>query len=202
MIKLIIRALLTLFFVSSCSYISYSQITPLIKEALAGSPDIELSKDFIEKQKYSFIRLDLGKGANIIMVLMSVESNYYTWVSSTGEKLITYNGKIVRSEGLIYNLRHINPEAFKLFSPTGSNVGTFDLMLEDPRAFLEQKFKITLIDSSNDPLLFEEEISIPVLNKIYSNYYWVDRTSGRVIKSKQRIHPKLPKIRIDYIYKF
>jgi len=202
MIKFFLKPLLPLFIISSCSFISYNQVIPLMKQAVIGAPDIQLTKEFINKQRYSFIRVDLGKGANIIMVLLDVKSNFYTWVSATGEKLITYNGKVVGSEGLVYNLRHINPEAFKLLSPSGSNTGTFDLMLEDPKAYVEQEFKIRLMNSSNDSLLFEEEINIPILNRNYSNYYWLDRTSGRVIKSKQLIHPKLPKIRIDYVYKF
>ena len=75
-------------------------------------------------------------------------------------------------------------------------------MLDNPRAFIEQDFKITLIEDADDSLLFEEEIIISVLNSNYSNFYWLDKNSGRVIKSKQLIHPKLPKIRIDYVYKF
>jgi hypothetical protein len=202
MIKFTLQSLLPLLMMTSCSFISYNQVIPLMKQSVIGSPDIELTKEFIDEQRYSFIRVDLGKGANIIMVLLDIESNFYTWVSATGEKLITYNGKVVRSEGLIYNLRHINPESFKLFSSSGFNAGTFNLMLENPKAFVEQEFKITLIDSSKDPLLFEEEINVSILNRNYSNYYWLDRKSGRVTKSKQLIHPKLPKIRIDYVYKF
>lgn len=194
--------LLLLLFLVSCSSISYNQVLPLIKEAAFGSPDIELSNEFIAKQEYSFIRIDMGKGANIIMVLQSIDSNFYTWISSTGEKIITYNGKVIKSEGLIYNLGYINPEIFKLFSGSESNVGIFNLMLENPRAFIEQEFKIKLIDDGKGPLLFREEISIPILNNKYNNFYWMDRSSGRVIRSKQSIHPKLPKLYIDYVYKF
>lgn len=203
MIRLILKLILPLMFCASCQFISYNQVVPLVRQAVIGSPDIALTPEFISEQRYSFIRVDLGKGANIIMVLQSIDSNFYTWVSSTGEKLITYNGKVIGSEGLIYNLKHINPQRFKLLSPTGlSNIGTFDLMLDNPRAFIEQGFKITLIEDADDSLLFEEEIIVSVLNSNYSNFYWLDKNSGRVIKSKQLIHPKLPKIRIDYVYKF
>ena len=203
MTKLRLTIVLPLIFCISCQFVSYNQVIPLARQAIIGSPDIALTPDFISDQRYSFIRVDLGKGANIIMVLQTIDSNFYTWVSSTGEKLITYNGKVTSSEGLIFNLKHINPQRFKLFTPTGSpNIGTFDLMLDNPRAFLEQDFKITLIDDSDNSLLFEEEIVTPVLNSNYSNFYWLDKNSGRVIKSKQSIHPKLPKIRIDYVYKF
>jgi len=205
MIKIKIKLLLILpiFLCASCSSISYNQVVPLMRQAIIGSPDIELTPQFIEEQRYSFIRVDLGKGANIIMVLQDIDSNFYTWVSATGEKLVTYNGKIISTNGLIYNFKHINPQRFKLLSPVGkSNSGTFDLMLDDPRAFLEQDFKISLVKTLDDSLLFEEEIVTPVLNNHYSNFYWLDKNSGQVVKSKQFTHPKLPKIRIDYVYKF
>ena len=107
MIKRKIYLILLLTLANSCSFISYNQVIPLIKEATVGTPDIELSEEFIQEQSFSFARVDLGKGANIIMVLLEINSNFYTWVSSTGEKIITYNGKIVRTEGLIYNIEII-----------------------------------------------------------------------------------------------
>lgn len=194
--------LLPLFFMVSCSFLSYNQVLPLVKEATFGSPNVELSEEFIAKQKYSFIRVDMGKGANIIMVLQNIDSNFYTWTSSAGEKIITYNGKVVRSEGILYDMGYINPELFKLFSPSGSNNGIFNLLLENPRAFIEHEFKISLVDDDSDLLLFKEEINIPILRRKYNNFYWMDRYSGRITRSKQFIHPKLPKIYIDYIYKF
>lgn len=200
-IKLIL--IIPIILCTSCSFISYNQVAPLMRQAVIGSPDIDLTPQFIADQQYSFIRVDLGKGANIIMVLQDINANFYTWVSATGEKLVTYNGKIISTNGLIFNQKHINPQRFKLLSSVGtSNTGTFDLMLDNPRAFLEQEFKITLVKNLDDSLLFEEEIITPVLNSHYSNFYWLDKNSGKVIKSKQSIHPKLPKIRIDFVYKF
>ena len=61
---------------SSCSYISYSNAIPLIKSATIGNDGIELTNEFIARQPYSFIRVDLGKGPNIIMVLLKSENNF------------------------------------------------------------------------------------------------------------------------------
>ena len=189
---------------SSCSYISYSNVLPLIKSATIGNDGIELTKKFIAEQPYSFIRVDLGKGANIIMVLLKTENNFYTWMSATGEKLVTYNGKIVRTSGLPHNLEIFNGSAFKLFSEEKFYSGIFDIMLKDPQAFIEHDFAISIIedDPNADYLLIEEKINVEVLNNTYSNFYWVDKTSGKVIKSKQAINPKLTPLRIDFIYKY
>lgn len=192
--------ILIILFVSSCQYISYNQVIPLTRQAIIGFPDIELTEEYIAKQRYSFARFDLGKGANIIMVLSDVENNFYTWVSATGEKLITYNGKIVKTIGLIYNVEIYNPTSFKIFSPNNNYSGIYDVMLKDPKAFIEQKFSTKLTSQSNY-LKLTESIEIDVLNLEYQNSYTIDLISGRTIRSTQRIHPKLPEIRIDFVYK-
>ena len=191
---------LVLFFVSSCQYISYNQVIPLARQAIIGFPDIELTEEYIAKQRYSFARLDLGKGANIIMVLSDIDNNFYTWISATGEKLITYNGKIVKTIGLIHNIEIYNSTTFKVFSPKNNYSGIYNVMLKDPTAFIEQKFYTQLIQKT-DSLELIESIEIDVLNLKYSNSYVIDFKSGRTIKSTQRIHPKLPEIKIDFIYK-
>ena len=187
---------------SSCSYISYNQVLPLIKSATLGDSDIALTEEYIAKQPYSFARVDLGKAANIIMVLQKVDNNFYTWVSSTGEKVITLNGKIIKTEGLPHNLEFLNPTKFKLFSEEPNYSGTYDLLLKDPRAFVEQDFSISIIQNSPSELLIEEKITMSILNRKYSNFYWVDKKSGKVIKTKQAINPKLPNVRLDFIYKY
>ena len=187
---------------SSCSSISYNQVLPLIKSATLGDSDIVLTEDYIAKQPYSFARVDLGKGANIIMVLQKIDNNFYTWVSSTGEKVITLNGKIIKTEGLPHNLEFLNPTKFKLFSEEPNYSGTYDLLLRDPRAFVEQGFSISIIQNSLSELLIEEKITMTILNTKYSNFYWVDKKSGKVIKTKQAINPKLPNVRLDFIYKY
>lgn len=192
--------LLIIFCVSSCQYISYNQVIPLARQAIIGFPDIELTEEYIAKQRYSFARFDLGKGANVIMVLSGIDNNFYTWVSATGEKLITYNGKIVKTIGLIHNVEIYNPASFKVFSPKNNYSGIYDVMLKDPRAFIEQKFSTKLTRQSNS-LKLTESIEIDVLNLEYQNTYIIDLTSGRTIRSTQRIHPKLPEIRIDFVYK-
>ena len=170
--------LLIILFVSSCQYISYNQVIPLTRQAIIGFPDIELTEEYIAKQRYSFARFDLGKGANVIMVLSDIENNFYTWVSATGEKLITYNGKIVKTIGLIHNIEIYNPTSFKMFSPKNNYSGIYDVMLKDPKAFIEQKFSTKLTRQTNS-LKLTESIEIDVLNLEYQNTYIIDLTEWK-----------------------
>jgi hypothetical protein len=194
--------LLLLLFTQSCAFISYSEIIPLIKDVTVGGEDIELTNEYIAQQPYSFIRVDLGKGANIIMVLQKIENGFYTWVSEDEEKITTYNGKIINTAGLIFNMDIINPSMFKYFSNSNLYSGTYDTFLKDPKAYIEQDFQISMVEEGEDFLLFEEKIVVKVLNTEYSNFYWLDRTSGLPKKTKQDIHPSLPTLRIDFIYKY
>jgi hypothetical protein len=194
--------LLFLLCIHSCAFISYSEVIPLAKEVLVGGEDIELTDEYISKQPYSFIRVDLGKGANIIMVLQKIDSGFYTWISEDEEKITTYNGKIVSTSGLIFNMDIVNPSKFKYFSNSNNYTGTYDTFLYDPQAFIEQDFLMSMVKQGDDYLLFEEQIVTRVLNKSYSNFYWLDRTSGLPKKTKQDIHPSLPTLSIDFIYKY
>ena len=187
---------------NSCAFISYSEIIPLVKEVVIGGEDIELTDEFIAKQPYSFIRVDLGKGANIIMVLQKIDSGFYTWISEDEEKITTYNGKIVSTSGLIFNMNTIDPSKFKFFSSSNYYIGTYNTFLYDPQAFIEQDFLISMVKQGDGYLLFEEQITIEVLDESYSNFYWLDSTSGLPRMTKQDIHPKLPTLRIDFIYKY
>lgn len=181
---------------------SISSYTKGVRSALAFNQEIELTQEYIAKQPYSFIRVDLGRGANIVMVLMQAENNFFTWVSATGEKIITYNGKIIKTSGLTHNVEIINPTEFKVFSESNIYSGTFDVMLRNPQAFIEQEFTISIIKDEPETLLIEEKINVGILNSAYSNFYWMDKKFGKVIKSKQTINPKLPSLRIDFIYKY
>ena len=198
-------SILGLLFISSCanlnSSFTYSEFLPLIKDLTIGGEEIELSDEYISKQPYSFLRADLGNGANIIMVLQKIENGLYTWISQHQEKLVTYNGKIIKTEGLKHNIEIFNHFQFKYFSNSNNYKGEYNTLLKNPKAFVEQKFSISLIEES-DVLLFEEKIFIEPLNKKYSNFYWLDRKTGQPIRSKQNIHPSLPNIRLDYIYKY
>ena len=113
----------------------------------------------------------------------------------------TYSGKIVKTEGLIHNIETFNPDLFSLLA-YGTNEGTFNVMLLDPQAFVEKDFTSTLKEADNDLLVLQEEITIQSLNSSYINRYWVEKKRGMVIRSQQNIHPMLPRLTIDFIYKY
>ena len=195
MIKIFIISLCL--FVSNCAYISYNQVIPLARNAILGVEKIKVDENLIESTEYSFARVNLGRSASVIMILEKIDSNNnYHWISSDSEKLITSNGKIIKTRDLIYNFEAIN-YSFNL----ENSDGYYDVMFYDPKAFIEQRFEIKEEESEGNLKMYTETIFNIPLKTSWKNIYKVNDLNF-VIYSKQRIHPNLPEIEMDIYYKF
>ena len=195
MIKIFIIGLCL--FVSNCAYISYNQVIPLARNAILGVEKIKVDENLIESIEYSFARVNLGRSASVIMILEKIDSNNnYHWISSDSEKLITSNGKIIKTRDLIYNFEAIN-YSFNL----ENSDGYYDVMFYDPKAFIEQRFEIKEEESEGNLKMYTETIFNIPLKTSWKNIYKVNDLNF-VIYSKQRIHPNLPEIEMDIYYKF
>lgn len=195
MIKIFIISLCL--FVSNCAYISYNQVIPLARNAILGVEKIKVDENLIESTEYSFARVNLGRSASVIMILEKIDSNNnYHWISSDSEKLITSNGKIIKTRDLIYNFEAIN-YSFNL----ENSDGYYDVMFYDPKAFIEQRFEIKEQESEGNLKMYTETIFNTPLKTSWKNIYKVNDLNF-VIYSKQRIHPNLPEIEMDIYYKF
>ena len=216
MIK-IIGALIIISILHGCSSISYSQVIPLAKTAIIGVDDIELTNEFIESKQYSFAKVKVGRSAVAIMSLATIQNGLFKWLSGTGEVIYTYNGKVIKTEGLIYNTHLFSHSNFSL-NKSKESLFSFDLQLDQPEAFLSQKSCVSfnpkpsnfrsLLNSfytpkvaNNSLLYFEESIKTENLRWNFTNKYWVDPSSQLVMKSVQSIHPNLPVLEIEFIYK-
>ncbi len=100
MIKLIIIVLI----LSSCSVISYGQLPGLIKDSLMGI-DIIVDDEFYKAQNYSFAKIKIGRSLVAIAVLASANNEKYLWVSQDGVRIYTNNGRITETIGLQYDVR-------------------------------------------------------------------------------------------------
>jgi hypothetical protein len=199
MIKIKAKYLLLLNFLllNSCSLISYNQAIPLIKNAVIGVKDIEITDEFYNNINYSFAKLKIGRSAIAILSLVSIENEVYEWVSETGEKVYTYKGKIFKTEGITYNLEIIN---FRDFVLTEGSFYISEIILDNPLAYTDQNTTIT-ISKRSDLTVIYENINTASFRWNFDNKYWLNNDS-KVIRSVQTIHPKLPKIEIDYYYKY
>lgn len=190
------RLMLIVIMISSCSYISYSDLVPLIKTAAFGGEDIEITDEFIAEREYSFAKFKIGRSGVAILTLAYINDGIFEWVSSTDERVFTYNGKIIRTEGLINNINVLN--IYDLPETSYETNKQYSLLVEltNPSAVVEQKSQYTFSKNS-----ITEKVHIPALNKKYENIYLVNQQNGRVTKTIQTIHPRLPMIEINFYYK-
>ncbi len=201
-----IRIFLVLFFVSSCSFISYSDTLPLLRTAILGVPEIDIDQKFYDDREYSFAYMRVGRQASVILSLKSIsKEGIYEWVSAGDERVFTYNGKIIKTHGVVYDMEYLNSEK-ELFKQDS----TLLIKLENPHAITEQNIEFSKKENS---ILkrFDKEINVQIDEELvltkgfrwkYKNEYFVDIKNGYVIKATQRIHPELPVLEIDYYYKF
>ena len=201
-----IRLLLIMMILSSCNYVSYSQVIPMMKVATIGAEKKIISPDDFLSAEYSFAQVRIGRAANANLTLATINNGIFEWVSSENEKIYTFNGKIIKTAGIGKNMSYITYSAFALEQ---KNVDAFDLELSNPHAVIQQKSNIVLLgedsidylDSSRKVLHFKESVTTKEFRWKYVNHYWLDEASGRVLRSKQSIHPEFPRLEIYFYYK-
>lgn len=195
--KILLVFILSISF-SSCQTIPYAQIPIIIKTAVIGADDIVISDQVIEAREFSFIKVKIGKDFIAILSLVSINDGVFNWISSTGEHIFTFNGKVIKTTGLPHN---IHVYSYKSFSCELSNQGSinYDLMLDNPKAFISQAAEISY--NSPIPKKCTETIVTNGFSWSSKNYYTYS-ANNLPLQTTQSIHPKLPIIQIDFFYKY
>jgi hypothetical protein len=194
---------LILLFLSSCNYLSYSDIIPLVQRATFGVDDIEIDDNFLSQQKYSFIKVNVGRTGVAILTLASIKDGVYTWVSATGEKLQTYNGKIIKSFDITYDTHFITFSDFSFNENLKNEEYAYNIRLYNPNTLVTQTATLKSIDLTpleGEDIYFEESVSTRGFKWRFVNKYWLNN-DGYVTKSIQYLHPMLPKYEIHFYYK-
>jgi hypothetical protein len=201
-----IKNLLILLALSSCSYISYSQVVPMVKVATIGVSKERISLKEYQNADYSFLKVRIGRSANANLTLATVKNNILEWVSASNEKIYTFNGKIIKVSGIGKNISFITYSKFAIEPQT---IDSLDVQLYNPGAVIQQVSDIRFVDDREIYYLdkkittkyFKEYVVTKEFRWKYVNHYWVDDSTKRVIKSKQSIHPDFPDLEIEYFYK-
>ena len=197
------------FLISSCASIDTSRIAPGYSEAfknikqyfLGAENEIEL--DVIANIPYASMLVRIGNGPTALMILESKKDEEYTWVSADGVYLVLKNGRIVKTSGLINNLRDnfttnkkweddlYNKQKFVSYysftQPTLNNLkvtSSYEKGEEQDIELLVGKKRLRIIKEE----LFSDDVAW-----YETNLYWVDK-SNFVWKSVQSISPRLPEI--------
>jgi len=172
--------------------------------ALLGMPDVELSAEQIANVPYPNAYLTVGKLPRAFVVLNYAEQGQLKWISADHNLFVMQQGRWVKTIGLEVNLSHIessHPDPLAdgrhLDGATWHWHADWDQDYTSGRELISH-FKVLGMESvdvgpdKRQLLAVEEQVSEVQGQFSYRNHYWLDPNSGAVIKSRQRLGPKLP----------
>jgi hypothetical protein len=203
-----IRLLITFFVLSSCSNIpiSYKDLPSTVYRAAVGYPEIIIDQEAYNENRFSFATVAIGKSKPIIMVLLSIDKDTYTWVDKEGGQLITRNGRIIQTVGLPHDIE-IKFETTRKTYQEGkfSEIVNFNnplLINADLSSFttLEDKIDYLYLDELILVNVYSEEVSISDIGWKKENKYFMD-INNREIKTIQFVHPFMKEIKMEFYYK-
>ncbi len=196
----------------SCASIDTNKVAPGYVEAFAAIKDLitgvenNIQPELIEKIPYASILVKIGKGPEALMILETINEEDYVWVSADGVYLVTNNGKIIQSYGLINNLKEKLSPSLNWDENLYENKEFISYNSFDPPALNnlkviskytnKGKVNIELTFGTKNLNLIEEKISSNEIGWSGTNSYWVDENNF-VWKSIQNISPKLPEISLE-----
>ncbi len=207
-----ISLIISLILFGSCASIDTNKVAPGYVEAFTAIKNLitgvenAIQPDVIEKIPYASILVKIGKGPEALMILENINNEDYLWVSADGVYLITNNGKIIQTYGLINNLKEkLSPslnweediyENKEFISYNSYNPPALNNLKVISKYTYKGKENTELMFSNKNLNLIEEKISSNEIGWSETNFYWVDENNF-VWKSIQNISPKLPEIYIE-----
>jgi hypothetical protein len=204
-----IRVLFVALFLSSCNNlpITYIENFSSINSVVFGFPDYEVTEKIFNDYENSFIKVRFGRGPHAILILAYEDDNVYEWVGADSVKIYTLNGRIVKTVGLNSNIEILRPsdnifvtgdvyEALNLYNPDlfSSNIRrSINAPETSSIKKLGQKIQVNKI---------QENFDLALIGWSGVNLYYQNTTTGQIEFSEQRIHPRLPVVKIEYYFKY
>lgn len=190
---------MSIFILSSCGRIEYSYFT-LFKEGFSKSK-IELNEEYLKNQKYSFIKIKYS-GNEAVFVLRDVTNYVHTWVGSNYEKILTYKGKIIKSEGfgLDYSVSDFSFENLQKAFPVEDFIFSFSI-LEPEINHLEVNYKKYQISNYRNCDVYREFSRDNALLKWKENDVFCYANSS-LIWTRQQLSPIHDNIYIEFHYRY
>jgi len=187
----------------ACSSLNSERIAPSIggayesiKGALFGYADPLINKEIINSIPYASALLKIGKGSNGLIILESVSSDSYIWVSKDNVYLETMNGRIVKTAGLFSNLINLtlpNQSFEEVLNDPKAVMDYFTYYSYDQPYLLDLQVKVSLTNKGPQEveilgevktlILIEESISNEEIRWNVKNLFWVDPKEDLVVVS-------------------
>jgi hypothetical protein len=218
--------IVTFIALSGCSN-TFLQVSDMLKESIVGLPSDNIATSEIENSPYSsiYVSIDDAHQAYVLLALaeapqtipatdFTAQSAELKWISSDAGMLVTRNGRLLKTVSL-FNGNRVNISSNQIDPLTlGLHLATTPMHWQSTidwqpgyHVSYQQNSTFTFIADEtiiiNDkPILlkkFTEQVVVPSINIEYTNQFWLDASSGLVMKSHQKIAPNLPFIDITLL---
>jgi hypothetical protein len=203
-----IRIAFVVLFLSSCGNlpITYIQNFSSVNSVVFGFPDYEVTEEIFNDYENSFIKVRFGRGPHAILILAYAKDNVYEWIGADNVKIYTLNGRIVKTVGLNSNIEILRPsDNIFLVSDLYETVNLFNPDLISStihRSMNSRKATIKKLGRTIQVNRIEESFDLDLIGWSGVNLYYQNTTTGRIESSEQRIHPRLPIVKIEYYFKY
>ena len=203
-----IKILFVVLFLTSCGNlpITYIQNFSSVNSVVFGFPDYEVTEEIFNDYENSFIKVRFGRGPHAILILAYAEDNVYEWIGADSVKIYTLNGRIIKTVGLDSNIEILRPsDNIFLASDVYETVNLFNPDLISStihRSMNSRKATIKKLGRSIQVNRIEESFDLDLIGWSGVNLYYQNTTTGQIESSEQRIHPRLPIVKIEYYFKY
>jgi hypothetical protein len=201
---------------SSCSTTHQAYLRTL-RLAIYEPPNISLQTNDIRQSPVDLIYVKKGDFPTIVLALAYIESGEYKWISADKTTLIEKNGRIIKTLALEHNLDFLKADED---DPLGkisaiSNTTSWDRIIDFNKHYfgvqISSSFEIKgadilIIQEQNiETVLIEERVVVidsdirHFTQNTWLNQFWLNKTSGQVVRSKQKIMPDTEYFDITYV---
>ena len=209
---------LGLLLLSGCSATS-SDTYATLRYALWGVDDVEVTTEKVRELPYASAYLRVGDNPQALVVLAFVDPDgSLSWVSADNKLFVTKAGRLYKTVGLendLYLVASSWPDPLQKMADSPDDVLSPNSMYwqynsEWERDYvsgykMQAKFisavpeKLLILEKSHDVMLIDELVSFGQSQNSWHNYYWFERSTGRILKSQQQLGPDLPVIEMTIL---
>jgi hypothetical protein len=194
----------------ACGHTYVTDVAKFVRDNMTKGDDLHMSRADVDRLKYACIAARMGDGPQVLLVLAPNDGVELNWVSAQREVLVTRRGRVVKTYGLVQDVKATIPLTP---DPVGGSSGDFAVTKEfvrtldlEPRhqdgVIVRSTFEpggVEEIDILGDRFrteLWRERGAAPEIDWQFVNQYWIDPVSGYVWKSRQAAAPALPPIEL------
>ncbi|MBN3050458.1 YjbF family lipoprotein [Pectobacterium brasiliense] len=197
---------------TGCSQ-NVEQVGKTFKLAFFGQDDTHVTAKQVANTPYASAYLKVGKAPQAFVVLAFAEQNQLKWIAADKNIVATQHGRLVKTQGFGEDITYVDnlpQDPLTLGLLKTSTPMTWQSRVEwaqvfrggyDTRSVFQARGKeiVKILDTSRELLHFDEQVTVPALNKSYTNSYWLDPTNGSVVQSQQYMGPDMALVKFTVL---